>query len=399
MSARPWRIAFLNTHPIQYFSPMYASLNMSEEFEVTVIYCSDWSLRGAEDSGFGQKVKWDIDLLHGYEALFLGERAQVRTPSGFFSLVCPEIFSVIWEGRFDALVVHGHNYFVNLLAILAARIVGTRVFMRGDTNIHLQSKSPAARLKNRLKSVLYRSADGCLAIGTANRKFYRSLGVPADQIYLMPFAVDNERFVAGATIEAEARLNFRGDLGLEEESTLILFSSKLQKQKRPDDLIRAVAILEAKGYRLSLLIVGSGEMYSELKQMVLDLQLQNVVFTGFINQARLPQVFGASDIFVLPSSNDQWGLVVNEAMCAQLPVVVADGVGCVYDLLHDGENGFMVKAGDIEGLAHALEILLGDEVKRRRMGERSLEIIKGWSFAECRAGLLEALQGRASVSA
>ena len=75
------------------------------------------------------------------------------------------------------------------------------------------------------------------------------------------------------------------------------------------------------------------------------------MFTGFVNQSELPALYAASDVFVLPSENEPWGLAVNEAMCASLPVVVSREVGCAPDLVRDGVNGYTPAAGDIAGLA------------------------------------------------
>jgi hypothetical protein len=65
------RVGFLNTHSIQYFAPLYCELNRSRDISVTVLYLSDYSIRGGADHGFGRIVKWDVDLLAGYEARFV----------------------------------------------------------------------------------------------------------------------------------------------------------------------------------------------------------------------------------------------------------------------------------------------------------------------------------------
>jgi glycosyltransferase involved in cell wall biosynthesis len=127
------------------------------------------------------------------------------------------------------------------------------------------------------------------------------------------------------------------------------------------------------------------------------LKLDNVVFGGFINQAELPQIFAASDVFVLPAENEPWGLIVNEVMCAGLPVIVSDEVGCVPDLVKEGVNGFHIKAGDISSLANALSKLLPDAPLRHRMGAASLSIIRGWSYEQCRKGFTAALSECARV--
>jgi glycosyltransferase involved in cell wall biosynthesis len=96
---------------------------------------------------------------------------------------------------------------------------------------------------------------------------------------------------------------------------------------------------------------------------------------------------------VLPSEDEPWGLVVNEAMCSGLPLVVAEGVGCVPDLLEVGVNGFSCQVNDPGSLAGALEPLLLDAALRRRMGEASRARIATWDFERCRIGVQAALAG------
>lgn len=78
--SRAFHMAVVNSHPIQYFAPLYAFLNRDPVLAVTALYCSDFGLRGAIDPGFKQAVTWDVDLLTGYRSVFLGENAKQRTP-------------------------------------------------------------------------------------------------------------------------------------------------------------------------------------------------------------------------------------------------------------------------------------------------------------------------------
>jgi glycosyltransferase involved in cell wall biosynthesis len=140
-------------------------------------------------------------------------------------------------------------------------------------------------------------------------------------------------------------------------------------------------------------MAGAGELERELRAFCADKMLKNVVFTGFINQSELPALYGASDIFVLPSEDEPWALAVNEAMCAGLPVIVSREVGCVPDLVRDGVNGFTPSAGDVSGLARAIQQLVEDKGLRRRQGEASLARIGEWSYRECLQGIRSALGG------
>ena len=108
--------------------------------------------------------------------------------------------------------------------------------------------------------------------------------------------------------------------------------------------------------------------------------IPNVVFAGFKNQTELPEFYTVSDLFVLPSGfGETWGLVVNEAMCFRLPVIVSDAVGCSSDLIRD--NGFIFPLGDVEKLSECInKVYL--ENKDNRLGKKSFEIIQGYSFSE-----------------
>lgn len=384
---KPFRLAVVNSHPIQYFAPLYAYLNRDPDIDVTALYCSDYSLRGAVDPGFKQQVKWDVDLLSGYRHVFLGERARKRSITGFWSLICPEVWREIRSGRYDAVMLHGYAYAAFVLAFFAARSRRIPVFVRSETHLGLQRPGWKQRLRDGILRIAYRRVAACLAIGSSNRAYCRSLGVPEDRIFNVPYTVDNDRFIAAARLTAEQRAQVRAKFGLRDDLPVVLYASKFMPRKHPDDVVDAVAKLRDEGVRASLLLVGTGEMEAQLRARVAELGLSDVVFGGFVNQAELPQVYAASDIFVLPSENEPWGLIVNEVMCAGLPVVVADEVGCVPDLVKDDVNGKLMRAGDVASLANALRHLLEDPSRREAMGRNSLAIIQDWSYAQCVLGV------------
>ena len=202
------RLAVLNSHPIQYFAPLYAYLNAAPDLDVTALYLSDFSIRGGRDVGFGREVKWDLDLLAGYRSVFLGDAARTREPAGFWSLVAPQVWSELRSGRYDVLWLHGHNYAANLIALMAAKSVGLPVMMRGETHLGLPCGRVKSMLRRPLMGALYRSCDRLLAIGSANAAFYRAMGVPDEKIFLVPYSVDNDRFVRSAALTNEERARF-----------------------------------------------------------------------------------------------------------------------------------------------------------------------------------------------
>lgn len=385
------RIAFINTHPIQYFAPLYAYLNQTGKFAVTALYLSDYSVRGSPDRAFGQVVKWDVDLLAGYDVQFV-EGAGLRTePKGFFSIIAPQIWREVSRGGFDAVVVHGHTPAAVLIAAAAARWAGVPTFAREETHLALSRSMLKRLVRKPLMGAFYRSLSGVFSIGSANAAYYRAMGVPDRRIFSMPYTVDNARFVDGARLSEGQRKKVRVELGISDDDPIVLYAAKLQARKRPEDLLRAAARLKDRGVCFHVVLIGSGELASELVDLVCRLKLENVHFHGFVNQGLLPQIYGAADVFVLPSENEPWGLAINEAMCAGLPIVASTGVGCVPDLVQEYVNGQTFAPGDVEGLANALEPILVDKESRQRMGAASRDIIARWSYAECAVGLQLAL--------
>lgn len=390
-SAGKLRLAIVNSHPIQYFAPLYAYLNSTGQFDVTALYCSDFSLRGGSDPGFKQPITWDIDLLSGYTSVFLGKRSRQRVPAGFVSLIVPEIWGAIRSGGYDAVWLHGHNYLALLIAFVAAKSKGIPILMRGETHLGLGRGRLKKLARRILLGTFYRYCDAFLAIGSANRDFYRALGVPEKKIFLVPYSVDNSRFIAASRLDSSAKASVLRGFSVRADAPVVLYASKFTARKRPDDLVRAASLLRRQGVDFTLLLIGSGEMEGELRKLVAELGLDNVVFGGFVNQLRLPEVYAISDIFVLPSENEPWGLIVNEVMCAGLPVIAADEIGCVRDLVAHEVNGCRYKAGEIPALSAALRSLLEDPRLRARMGQASRERIAKWSFAECAAGVIAAV--------
>ena len=115
-------------------------------------------------------------------------------------------------------------------------------------------------------------------------------------------------------------------------------------------------------------------------------------FLGFKNQTELPAYYDLCDVFVLPSVYEPWGLVVNEVMNAGRAVIVSDQVGCGPDLVRNGENGFIFRAGDIGDLAEALTKVLENRERCRLLGRNSLKIMAAWGLEEDILGLKTALR-------
>lgn len=388
---RKVRVGFLFTHPIQYAAPLLQLINRCTDIEATPIYLTDFSLRGAVDKQFGRKVVWDIDLLQGTDPIFVPGYKTREVASGLTAMPAPGVWKIVRNSALDALVVQGHVQLATHIAVLAAKSIGIPVFYRSETNLGLPRGRAKRVIRRMLMGSYYKLLDGFLAIGRLNHGFYRAMGVPEHKIFHMPYAVDNERMIASSTLSANERSAVRLRLGARDEVPLLIYASKLTRRKHPDDLLEAARNLRSEGLDFDLLFVGTGEMEDFLRQRAAEFPDPPPLFAGFLNQTELPPALGASDIFILPSDNEPWGLIINEAMGAGLAIVTSREVGAVPDLVHDGINGRLIDAGDVSQLTDVLRDLVSDPEQTNAMGNESRKIVSNWGYDEDIVGIRSAL--------
>lgn len=386
------KLAILNTHPIQYFAPLYRRLAQEPGIDLTVYFCSHQGAEEYFDSGFGERFKWDVPLLEGYKYRFLKNLRTRDSVGGFWSLINLDIVRELRANNYDALWVNGHNCATYLIGILAARWLNIPVLMRCETHLLLQRSKLKLAARKLLMRLLYnRLCDVCLPIGTRNREFYLAHGVDSGKMFTVPYAVDNGYFARAAN-QFTHRDETKTDLGLPLNMPLVLSVSKMLPGKKLMDLLVAFRRIRAGGTEAALLFVGSGEEEVNLKDYVRDHQLPDVHFFGFRNQSELPKFYSIADLFVFPSASETWGLILNEVMCAGVPVIASSNIGAVPDLVHQGENGFAFESGNIDELVGCIQRLLESAELRARMGERSRSIISHWDHERCVQGIKDALE-------
>ena len=388
----PIRLAYLVSHPIQYQAPLLRRIAAEPDLDLTVLFCSDISLRPFRNEGFARVLEWDVPLLEGYRHRFLpawGRRDQV---SGWRPLTYG-IGRILEEGRFEALWVHSYARVSNLAGMIAARRRRIPVLLREE-----MSGSSAARsaLRRRAKGLAMAGLDqlvaAYLAIGSANRDYYRAHGIAEDRIFAMPYAVDNARFRGAADAARPERERRKAELQISPGRPIAAMAARLIEAKAPGDLIAAWRLFTdplPPERRPFLVLVGDGPLRPTLERAAEG--METVRFAGFRNQTELPGFYAMSDLFVLPSRREPWGLVVNEAMNAGCAILASDRVGAAQDLVREGVNGAIFPAGSVPALAEALRRLLADPARLAEMGRQSLAMIGRWSFSEDIDGLRAAL--------
>jgi glycosyltransferase involved in cell wall biosynthesis len=125
--------------------------------------------------------------------------------------------------------------------------------------------------------------------------------------------------------------------------------------------------------------LGTGEQKPILQKQVAEKNIKNVFFFEGVNWQEVPIYLSLSDVLVLPSYSEPWGLVVNEAMACGLPVLVSEKCGSAYDLVQSGVNGFTFSPLDVKEISENLLKFMNDEVDIAEMAKASKKIIQEYS--------------------
>lgn len=383
-----YKLAILISHPIQYHTPLFQALSKDPRIDLMVYYCWDFGVKEKKhESEFNTSYKWDMPLLDDYKCKFLKNLSLKPSSKSFWGQINPGIMVEICRNRYDAIWVHGYSFLTDWLAFFSAKVCGTPIFLRGVTHI-LDEKPLLVRIVKRIVlPFLFSMCSVCLYIGENNRRYYEFYGVPQEKLYLIPHIVGNEFFRDFYMKMKKNREKFRKKFDLPINVPVILFSGKLIDKKKPFRVLEAYRNIRNKT-ECALLFAGDGPLREELENRIKKENIKDVHVTGFLNQTEMPEAYISGDILVLPSAyGETWGLVVNEAMNFDLPIIISDKVGCAPDLVHEGKNGYVVREKDF--LEEKIYDLVRNPEKMKAFGTKSGDIIKKWSVKECVEGIIK----------
>jgi glycosyltransferase involved in cell wall biosynthesis len=326
------RVAVVSPEPTPYRSPLFDRLAQRREIDLTVIY--------AARTVVGRT--WEIQPHH--RAVFLsgprfpGLRHVLRHDY-------PLTFGIgraLREARPDVVVVSGWSVFAEQVALAWCRVRSVPYILLVESH----DLGPRAGWRRAVKRAvvprIVRGAASVLVVGSAARDSVVARGAVPERVRIFANTIDVPRW-----IERAERLERAPHDGV------VVLSVGRDVPEKGFDVLRAACGKAA----VNLAIIAGGHSESELAQAYVD-----------------------ADIFALLSRHETWGVVVTEAAASGLPLVLSDRVGAAYDLLRDGENGFLVPADDVAAAARALRTLADDPDLRRRMGDGSRELARGWGY-------------------
>ena len=358
------RVAIITNIPSPYRVGQFINLqNKILEYEFFFIF-----------SDIGDKERsWDVDLEGLRNAVFLNSKplmlkskSEVR---GYYLSL--DVIKTLNSISPDVVIVCEYNM-ISIQAFLYCKIRKIKVISMTDGTLYSERNFGFFRRLNR--RMMIPRADMCIASSTKSKELQMYYGAREDRITIAFLTVDVDYF----QFEREKY-----------HSHKLLFIGSLIERKGIDLLLKALSLVK-KDYTLT--IVGDGEEKSRLVDYVEQNGMKELVeFIPFKQKEELREIYNTHDIFILPTREDCFGLVINEAMAASMPVISSCYADGAYDLVIDGENGYIVNPYDSVTFANTIEKLIGNYELVEKMGKASFEIINKFSFDKTSEAIGEAI--------
>lgn len=269
----------------------------------------------------------------------------------------------------DSIVLCGYSSPTVILAMLYLRMKRIPFWMEVDGGLVRQDSA----LVYQIKKMLVSGASGYLSSGKATTDYLVHYGAKREAVREYPFSSLFERDVLTEAVPAVEKQERKRALGLK-DGKMILSIGQFIHRKGFDVLLKAADKLQDGA---DIYIVG-GEPTEEYLQLCKDLSLTNVHFLGFMKKKKLIEYYKAADLFVLPTREDIWGLVINEAMAFGLPVVTTDRCVAGLELVEEGVTGYIVPVGDENALACKMNEALCADLNK--MGAAALEKVRPYTI-------------------
>jgi len=288
----------------------------------------------------------------------------------------------------DIVFSSGYSSLTNQLAFLYAKLYKKPFIVWSESTFNEPNILRTISLP--LVKFIVRHCDALVACGTRSREYLVHLGARTDKIFTAYCTVDTDSFKRQSVALKPQKDKLKEEIGIKNKS-VILYVGQLIERKGLKYLIKAYAKLKPE-FDAALLMVGGGMQKDELAELCQKDNILDVFFTGYIQLEALVKYYVISDIFVLPSLEETWGRVLNEAMACGLPVIGTVKAGAPADLIKNGLNGFVVEDKSAEQLYQAMKKILSEHGLKQSMGSESQKMIdESFKIEHAVAGFMSAV--------
>lgn len=287
--------------------------------------------------------------------------------------ICTEVIHFVKDPSFDRIIVMNLATPTGMLAIQYMKMHQIRYWIESDGGFSKKGRG----LKERIKHYFVSGAEGYFSTNQKHDEYYQAYGAEADRIHRYPFSpISESEIISSEGISEKEKHDLRVKLGIQ-EGFVIVAVGQFIRRKGFDVLLKSD--IELQQENVQIYIVG-GKPSEEYLKLVEEYQLKNVHFISFKNKKEIREYYRAADLFVLPTREDIWGLVINEALANGLPVITTKRCGAGLQMLSEKEVGCLVDVDDTQALTKAILDIKHDPVLKEHMSQNAIAISRQYTI-------------------
>tara|TARA_B100002019_G_scaffold62783_1_gene53836 strand:- start:14263 stop:15339 length:1077 start_codon:yes stop_codon:yes gene_type:complete len=352
------KVALITNIPAPYRESTYEEISKNPDIDFNVIYSKK----------IESNRSWKFEL-GKYKRTFLNS---FTIPLSQYEIhLNLSIYKRLNELNPDILILTGFNP-VMLIAFFWARKKSKRIIIFSDGT--LDSEKGISFIQRSIRKLFYKHANSFIAASQKTVNLHRHYGASDEDIFISCLCIDNDRLQTNCT----------------EKTYDLMFSGQLINRKQPLFFIEvAEKYLKLNG-KCKALILGDGKLNDEVSSRIKNSKV-DFHFPGFVQQDDLVDYYSKAHIFLFPSLSDPWGIVVNEAVAAGLPVISSKHPGSVGELIVNKKNSFVLDLDSNIWAEKAFE-LISDNEKYNRFKDYGLNLIKNFNKEKASNGIIEAIK-------
>ncbi len=305
---------------------------------------------------------WGKEDYRYFKAKYLKKTLKVKNDN-----LCLEVVKYLNEKTYDKIIIGMYSTPTQMCAITYLKARGIKYILSSDGGFEKKDTI----FQRIVKKFFISGAQMYFASSHGTEKYLRHYGAKT-KVVIYPFTTKMEKELPNDIISEDEKIKLREKLKIPTDKKIVLCVGQFIYRKGIDILIKAAAKLDDSYYFLCI----GGMVTSEYRKLCDTYGLHNIQFMEFMQQEILGDYYKASDIFVLPTREDIWGLVINEAMSYGLPVITTDNCLAGTELVVDGENGYIVSVDSVDETAKAINKVFDSEKRLHMMQENNYKKMK-----------------------
>lgn len=346
------RVLFLTNIPSPYRVEFFNELG--KHCDLTVLF----ERKSASD----RDNRWISDENNNYKAIYLKGK-NIR----YDAAISMDVLKYLNKDKFDVFVIGGYSTPTGMLAIQTLKIKKIPFILNSDGGFVKEDN----KIVYSIKKYFISSATWWLSTGKLTNEYLEHYGAKRENIFIYPFTSIKESEIIKETLTKEQKLQLRKELELDGEN-IILSVGQFIYRKGYDLLIEEWSNIDEK---YKLLLIGSGNDKEKFINIIEEKKIKNIEILDFKTKSELRKYYLAADLFILPTREDIWGLVVNEAMACGLPIITTDKCIAGIELVSNGKNGHIIKLDEMNHIQKYIE-----EIEKSDFKCDSIDIIKRYTI-------------------